>query len=147
MPPPPQGDPDNSDDPSSSDGTRRRGRQGGPSKRPRRHITPEEEIEAEALAPDRAATDVNAALRMESAIKVSDPPLYEGKNIKEHDHFHRHCETVFRLKPVTYTAESTRVTWASSFFRGRPSDLWARYEKENGQDNILWEAFVDLLLD
>lgn len=145
--PPPPTSPDSSDDPSSEDGTRRRGRRRGPRKRPRRRTISEGEAETEALASGRTAIDVSAALRMESALKVSDPPLYEGKNIKEHDHFHRHCETVFRLKPVTYTAESTRVTWASSFFRGRPSDLWARYEKENGQDHILWEAFVDLLLD
>lgn len=141
---------ESSDESLSDDGDRRRGRQEGSSKRPRNHATQEQSREeTEVIIPVRGRTAAgdNAALRMEAALKVSDPPLYEGKSIKEHIHFCRHCETVFRLKPVTYTAESTRVIWASSFFRGRPSDLWARYEKENGQDSILWEGFVDLLLD
>jgi len=119
----------------SHDKYERRGRRRGASKRPRR---------GQPSAPPRAD---DGAFKAEAAIRVVAPNTYEGRSIQEHSEFFRKCETVFRLKPRTYGAEATKVTWAASYFGRQRAAQWQRHEKSAGEDVTSWEEFRSLTLD
>lgn len=124
----------------SHDDEGQRGRPRGQSKRARIRAPTMSESEA---APTSHKEQINA----ESKYKISDLSEYEGRSIKEHTNFINACELAFRIKPVTYTSNRSRVLYAAQWLRKKPAEQWTRYEKTNGKDITTWEDFVTILLD
>jgi hypothetical protein len=65
---------------------------------------------------------LNTQLKIESSIRAKEPAPYAAKSVKEHQTFRYACETVFRLKKVTYTEDRHKILWATSYLKTKPMD-------------------------
>ena len=82
----------------------------------------------------------------ESQLKVPDPPYYKGSGQREFTDWIRKVEQVFRVRSVSYEADSDKILLAVSYLTCDPADAWYRYEKEAGPDETFtWTAFKDFL--
>jgi len=86
-------------------------------------------------------------VKFESTVKIKDPPVYNGKTIKEHTDWVRACSIAFDNRPVSFKYGITRVRWSSQYLGQRPAELWARYQRTKGKNKTKWGPFKKLLLD
>jgi len=80
-------------------------------------------------------------------LRARPPPMYKGKNIKEHADFVYACEAAFRFAGKLNAPDERKVSYAMTHVEGEPRDRWAARCKEVDPATVTWEEFSNFLLD
>jgi hypothetical protein len=87
-----------------------------------------------------------AAISRENHLPQSYPAPYTGKDMDEWREFTQGWDNLFRLKPITYATNETRVAVATSYLRKTPQKRWAANVSSNYQQCPKeWEPFKEFL--
>lgn len=103
----------------------------------------------ESVAPvylsDSESDDLDDKTYKKTAGRYRDPPVYQGTNRAELDHWLNQLALIFKSAPRTYRTDSDRITLAAQYLNRELSTSWALEERSNPEETATWAEFVAYL--